>query len=91
MWVIGGMDEDTNIQNDVWYSSDGVTWTQATAAPAFSARVGSYSVAYNNKMWMIGGTDESDNYLNDVWYSSDGAAWIQATAAAAFSPRSLSQ
>jgi len=49
MWVMGGY--AGGYKNDVWYSSDGITWTQATAAAAFSTRILHSSVVYNNLMW----------------------------------------
>jgi hypothetical protein len=50
--------------NDVWYSSDGANWIQATNSAGWSSRDGHTSVVHDNKMWVIGG-----DYLNDVWYS----------------------
>jgi hypothetical protein len=82
MWVIGG-NTDMSSKNDVWYSTDGETWIQATASAAFSPRYEHTSVVFDNRMWVIGGSTDSI-----VWYSTDGETWIQATASAAFSPRS---
>ena len=76
MWVIGGSVGAT-YHNDVWHSTDGATWTQATANAAWSARSGHSSVVYDNKMWVMGGYDGGSN--NDVWYSSDGVNWTEAT------------
>jgi hypothetical protein len=86
MWVIGGNASGT-YKKDVWYSTDGVTWTQATANAAFDGRMWHKSVVYNNKMWVIGG-NASGIHKNDVWYSTDGVTWTQATGSAAFSARS---
>jgi hypothetical protein len=70
MWVIGGYGTTQPYpRNDVWYSTNGATWTQATAAAAFTARFKHDSAVFNNKIWVIGGTDNSSNNLNDVWYS----------------------
>jgi N-acetylneuraminic acid mutarotase len=55
--------------NDAWYSADGKTWTQATAAAAFPARASHSSVVFNNEMWVIGGENKSANPLDDVWES----------------------
>jgi hypothetical protein len=106
LWLIGGEIEPTcgttctpNYKNDVWSSSDGITWTQETAAATFSARSGHRLVVYNNKMWLIGGDDgilkpisPNDDNLgslkNDVWSSTDGITWVQQTAATAFPARS---
>ena len=96
MWVIGGFNgtviNDVGIySNDVWYSTNGADWTQATPSAAFSPRVYHTSVVFDDgsgkKMWVIGGVDNKDNYYHDVWSSMDGVTWIQATDNAAFSPR----
>ena len=54
--------------NDVWYSSDGINWYQATPNANFSKRQSHSSVVFNNKIWVIGGGDNTSFY-NDVWYS----------------------
>ncbi|MDD2715235.1 MAG: Ig-like domain-containing protein [Candidatus Wallbacteria bacterium] len=90
MWVIGGYcyGEGGAYYNDVWYSTDGANWVQATDNAAFSPRCAQTSFVYDDKMWVIGGCDES-NCFNDIWYSTDGVNWVQATASADFTPRSL--
>ena len=57
MWVLGGYDGPEIGQNDVWYSTNGMNWTQTTAAAGWSARNAPTSLVYNNKMWVIGGWD----------------------------------
>lgn len=85
LWVIAGFDGALN--NDVWNSLDGVSWTQVnTVGPKFSARARHTSVVFDNKMWVIGGPDASSN-TNDVWSSPDGITWTEATSAAGFSGR----
>jgi len=88
MWVIGGQGTGGNSDdfNDVWYSSNGADWTEATGNAAFSPRWLLSSVVYDNKMWVIGGASPSSS-LNDVWSSSDGINWTYATLNAGFSPR----
>ncbi|NMB78558.1 MAG: PKD domain-containing protein, partial [Methanomicrobiales archaeon] len=89
MWVVGGSDYigQGTLKNDVWSSSDGVTWTQATGSAAWTPRMDHALVSFNNKLWMLGGYDWTYNRKNDVWSSSDGATWSQATASAAWSGR----
>jgi hypothetical protein len=82
VWVLGG--EGSTLKTDVWYSSDGVNWTQATSN-AWSSRRGHASVVYDNKIWVFGGCC----YKSDVWYSSDGINWTEATADASWSDRDL--
>lgn len=88
MWVMGGATTYpyTNCTHDVWYSTDGVTWTQATAAAGWAARSSFVAWSYNGKMYIGGGYDNSTSY-NDVWSSSDGVTWTQETVAAAFAVR----
>lgn len=88
MWVIGGSEisddyNETFIQNDVWHSTDGVNWTQATEDAGFEPRSGHKSVVFDNKIWVIGGrlwneqSGYSDN-IHDVWYSENGVDWTMA-------------
>jgi hypothetical protein len=85
MWIIGGGDWGGGTgYSDVWSSTDGVNWTQATASfrPRFQGR----AEVFDGKLWVIGGTENSVK-LNDAWYTTDGAIWTEATGSAAFSAR----
>ena len=86
IWVLGGFVGSNEFLNDVWFSTDGANWTQATANAAWSPRVGHSSVVHDGKIWVIGGVDANQR-LNDVWYSGDGVNWTEATANAMWSPR----
>lgn len=79
MWIIGGY--DGRYLNDVWYSTNGTTWTCVTAHAQWSPRSGHKSVVFNGKMWVMGGgwSDGTWEIYNDVWYSTDGASWMEAT------------
>ena len=74
LWVIGGWDGSDN--NDVWWSHDGVTWTEATNNARFSPREEHQVVTYNNRLWVIGGGSDGAR-KNDVWWSVDGVTWIE--------------
>jgi len=98
MWVLGGWNttggtepmEDPpvhHIFNDVWYSTDGITWTLANISSAWSPRFYFQSVVFDNKIWVLGGLDNSDDLLNDDWYSTDGNKWIHSTATNTRTPR----
>jgi uncharacterized membrane protein len=80
MWVIGGRDDSLNYKNDIWYSTDGVNWIQATASAGWSPRYLHTSVVYDGKMWIIGGFDSSYGHKNNVWYSTNGVDWTQVIA-----------
>ncbi|MGJ8660366.1 MAG: Kelch repeat-containing protein, partial [Cellulophaga fucicola] len=89
MWIIGGRDKvSSNYLNDVWYSTDGVTWTEATDSANFDGRHSHTSFVFDNKIWVIGGRDTNLDRLNDVWYSTDGVNWTEATDEAEFDIRS---
>ncbi len=75
LWLMGG--DDGGYNNDVWYSRDGVDWTQATLSAGWSDRSFFQSVVFDHKMWIMGGND--GNYKNDVWYSRDGVNWTLAS------------
>ncbi|HVZ79176.1 MAG TPA: hypothetical protein VHE12_00085, partial [bacterium] len=83
MWLTGGFN-GTAALNDVWSSSDGANWIQATANAAFPARYAHASLVYNHQLWVLGGY--GGTYLTDVWSSPDGVNWNQATSNA-FTPR----
>lgn len=91
IWVIGGLNQNGSekFYNDVWVSSDGVTWDLATGSAGFTPRYGHTTVVHNGKIWVIGGYDIGHNFKNDVWFSEDGKNWKQATPRAAFRPRLL--
>jgi hypothetical protein len=82
MWMIAGFNTSNVALKDVYSSTDGSNWTQATSGAAFSARSEFATVVFNNKMWVLGGWDSTSTYKNDVWSSSDGVTWTEATASA---------
>jgi PKD repeat protein len=95
LWIIGGdivpdtANTGSTMQgNDVWYSSDGITWNEATASAAFCPRDSFGYGVYNGKMWVVGGYNwSSGNALSDAWYSTDGVTWTESTAQAPFPSR----
>jgi fibronectin type 3 domain-containing protein/dihydrofolate reductase len=95
MWVIGGYLDSNKFTNDVWNSTDGVTWTQVKCndEDGFLARADHSSVVFNDgestKMWVIGGFNSlaSPSALKDVWSSTDGVTWTTATDSADFLAR----
>jgi hypothetical protein len=91
MWVIGGevSERPGGNTNDVWYSSDGVTWIPATGSASFSPRSAHGSIVFEEKLWVVGGAGDTSGKIryNDVWYSSDGKEWILKAGSTAFSPR----
>jgi hypothetical protein len=90
LWIMSGYTATatTNGTNDVWYTSDGVTWTQATSAAAWETRYSATGVVYDEKMWIMGGTGcAATTQCPDVWWSTDGVTWTQATSTANWGKR----
>ena len=84
IWVIGGL--SGTFKNDVWYSSDGINWTEATSSADWSVRYNHESIVYNDKICVMGGRNYH-NMLNDLWYSVDGINWVEVIDSADWEPR----
>lgn len=100
MWFMGGWYngrlEGHSASNQVWSSTDGVKWDQATDKAAWTPRIASALVVFKGKMWLLGGTEnyyfgDNSSLKNDVWFSEDGKTWTLATADAGWSPRAYHQ
>jgi hypothetical protein len=86
LWVFGGANAVYPHFSDVWSSSDGADWSEATSTAAFGQR-GSFSTfVHNGKVWLTAGDINGTN-MNDVWSSTNMITWTQVTATAAFSVR----
>ena len=86
MWVLGGDAADVSggLANDVWYSSDGANWHEATEAASWHARdyFGGVSFASgatgSDEMWVLGhytGDPRGIPGVEDHHYSTDGSTW----------------
>lgn len=82
MWILGGK---TGVNtNEVYYSADGVDWTQAPldgASSIWEERYQHEAVVFDNKIWVIGGRTNTEK--DDVWFTTglDGEnelTWTQA-------------
>lgn len=95
MWLIGGGRIEGLDTNEVWRSSDGLTWSRVTTAGNIFAGLDSHRVVvFNERLWVIGGWDfftadgGSETFNNEVWSSADGVSWIKHTPSGAiFSAR----
>ncbi len=94
MWLLGGTEnyffgDVKSLKNDVWYSSDGKTWKQATGNAGWSPRAYHQASVLNDKIYVFGGGNYLPQYhaTNDVWCSEDGVNWTKVTDSAAWHPR----
>ncbi|WP_437192663.1 Kelch repeat-containing protein [Planctomicrobium sp. SH527] len=100
MWLMGGWYNGRlpghAASNEVWSSTDGKDWKQATKHAGWTPRLASAIVEFKGKMWILGGTEnyyfgDSSSLKNDVWSSEDGTTWKQETANAGWAPRAYHQ
>jgi hypothetical protein len=100
MWIMGGWYKGRlsghSASNQVWSSSDGVTWNQVSASAGWSPRLAAGLVEHRGRIWILGGTENyyfgnEASLKNDVWSSADGNVWKLETAKAAWSPRAYHQ
>jgi hypothetical protein len=100
IWVMGGQTlpqlapAPETWYNDVWNSTDGVTWNQVQIQGPSWIKHGAIggSVVFNNRMWVIGGgtywtPSASEVLYNDVWSSADGVNWTQSISNAPWASR----
>jgi outer membrane protein assembly factor BamB len=87
IWVVGGQQcSSGTVTNQVWYSTDGGTWTQASS-PTWTGRYQHSAITFDNKIFVMGGFTGGSN-LHDVWFSPDGQNWTASTFAAPWVIRS---
>lgn len=67
--------------NDVWSSSDGITWTQKTSQAEWVWRRDAAGFSIGNTMYVFGGSSEQTytGFRNDAWKSIDGGIHWQQT------------
>jgi hypothetical protein len=100
MWLMGGWFNGRlpghSASSEVWSSTDGKSWRQATAAAGWSPRLAAGLVAFKGRMWLLGGTEnyyfgDARSLKHDVWSSADGVEWRCETPAAGWAPRAYHQ
>lgn len=100
MWMMGGWYNGRlpghSASNQVWCSTDGAQWQQATPNAEWSPRLASALVEFQGKMWLLGGTEnyyfgDASSVKNDVWCSGDGVHWECVTNSAGWAPRAYHQ
>ena len=89
MWILGGGNyHDRRVNyNDIWCSSDGVTWQQDAVDAGWSPRRFHSAFVYNDRMWIAGGAIEPSINMNDVWCTGNGGTWERCHRAAPWGVR----
>ncbi|MCX7699074.1 MAG: hypothetical protein N2114_06390 [Candidatus Goldbacteria bacterium] len=87
IWLIGGTSDGKTGLNDIWYSEDGINWTEVSISGLrFSGRWG-HAITDSYSFILIGGTENGQTGLNDVWESEDGINWKLLSGNAEFEKR----
>jgi hypothetical protein len=74
VWVIGGMDANGNVLNEVWSGDAQGQWSRHAPA-AWSPRCMHAATVFQNKLWIYGGvTAPFGDPLEDLW-TYDGTTW----------------
>ena len=78
LWILGGgtYKEPRKYYNDIWSTTNGITWTKELSDAYWHPRQYHSMAVFDNKIWVMEGWDGNYN-LNDVWYSSDGINWLE--------------
>jgi hypothetical protein len=83
IWLMGGLGGwiENIYYNDVWSSSDGVTWELVNPYADWTPRLWSSGVVYDGRMFVINGMNETewvDEWGNtaEIWFSEDGVDWF---------------
>ncbi|MBF0502436.1 MAG: Ig-like domain-containing protein, partial [Candidatus Riflebacteria bacterium] len=97
LWLTGGENLDVTsspqVLDDVWSTTDVITWSRVSASAAYWARRGHSMISTPGKLWMIGGeTVDPSNLpvlLDDVWTASttSGGIWTEKVGTVSFFPR----
>ncbi|OGI17454.1 MAG: hypothetical protein A2Z52_00055 [Candidatus Moranbacteria bacterium RBG_19FT_COMBO_42_6] len=100
MWIMGGRSSvvangsDLALKNDVWWSSDGSTWTKKNDVADWSVRRGITSVVLNNRIWVLGGEINMTDHTTskEVW-TADALVnnWTEQLPVPPWSPQSFSE
>ncbi|WP_459212186.1 Kelch repeat-containing protein [Aquimarina rhabdastrellae] len=80
LWIVGGENENNgaDVLNDVWNSTDGVTWNQVTQHGPWETRYAMSVNVHDNKLYLIGGHTLTTWHLyQDIWESSNGVDWVK--------------
>lgn len=100
LYLLGGLSVDSGGQavtmaeyakgqyyNDIWVSSDGSSWQEATSSAAFPPLRSASVVEHDGALYLLGGWSPTIGYKIGIWKSIDGVTWEQVASTAPFGAR----
>jgi hypothetical protein len=88
LYIIGGSEISMwDSLNDVWVSTDGISWEKITSQAPFPPRSDHQAIVFNNRLWVIGGKKDVYSSYNDIWYTENGIDWTQVSNQQNWAPR----
>jgi hypothetical protein len=81
MWLVGGCEYGSPhvYFNEVWSTTDGITWVQHADA-GWTPRFYHSLFVLRGRLWMIAGGDDTVGNKSDLWYTEDGETWVEVDA-----------
>lgn len=57
LWLLNGYVENSEMYNDAWCTTDGVSWTCANSKTPYAMSTSMGCVVFDEKLWLLGGRD----------------------------------
>ena len=76
MWLIGGINNDSEVLSDIWNTSDGIHWNRVKSLSPLREIGQNNSVVFKNRIYVFIGNGRVNE---EVWSSSDGINWRMET------------
>ena len=76
----GGAGANFALLNDVWASSNALTWVPLTPQAEWKGRKNFGMLSYNKRLWILGGLHDAGGQVvptNSIWSSADGIKWLE--------------
>lgn len=75
LYVVGGLTASNTRVNEIWGTTDGITWEQVSpSGDVFTPRINHTVTAYNGKAFIIGGRDGT-TFFREIFYSENMETW----------------
>jgi len=75
MFVLGGWSKSHDNFGDVWYSKDGLNWTELISKTIWKSRHEHSTFVFQDKIWVAGGFPRP-LLSNEVWSLEIPPKWI---------------